>query len=152
MTSIKLVPVTKSNWLKCVKLNVKEDQKPFIASNLFSIAEYQFFDHMRMRAIYYGKEMIGFAMYGLDEDEGGLWIYRFMIDENYQDRGLGRESFQCVMDDVKDWARRLNKQHVTISYAPENDRGKAFYQQLGFETTGDVIEGEEVARYPLFRN
>ena len=35
-------PVTKENWKELIKLKVRDDQKHFVASNLYSIAEAQF--------------------------------------------------------------------------------------------------------------
>ena len=35
-------PVTKDNWRALIKLQVREDQRHFVASNLFSIAQSQF--------------------------------------------------------------------------------------------------------------
>jgi diamine N-acetyltransferase len=41
---IELRPVTKDNWGALIKLKVREDQKNFVASNLYSIAQAQFGD------------------------------------------------------------------------------------------------------------
>ncbi len=35
-------PVTKDNWRELIKLQVSEDQRRFVASNVHSIAESQF--------------------------------------------------------------------------------------------------------------
>ena len=37
-------PVTKENWEALIKLNVRQDQRNFVASNLYSIAQAQFGD------------------------------------------------------------------------------------------------------------
>lgn len=37
-------PVTKDNWQELIKLKVREEQKHFVASNLYSIAQAQFGD------------------------------------------------------------------------------------------------------------
>ncbi len=39
-----LKPIIKGNWEEAIQLKVKEEQKPFMASNLYSIAEVQFLD------------------------------------------------------------------------------------------------------------
>jgi hypothetical protein len=39
---IELRPVAQDNWNTLIKLKVREDQKNFVASNLYSIAEAQF--------------------------------------------------------------------------------------------------------------
>jgi diamine N-acetyltransferase len=39
-----LKPIIKGNWEEPIQLKVKEEQKPFKASKLFSIAEVKFLD------------------------------------------------------------------------------------------------------------
>jgi diamine N-acetyltransferase len=40
--SLSAQPVTKDNWRKLANLKVREDQKGFVAPNVYSIAESQF--------------------------------------------------------------------------------------------------------------
>ena len=40
--SVELRPVTAENWEALIKLQVREDQRGFVASNVYSIAEAQF--------------------------------------------------------------------------------------------------------------
>ena len=59
-------PVTKENWRELIRLQVREDQKHFVASNLYSIAESKFGDeyegHWDLFAygIYNGDVPVGF--------------------------------------------------------------------------------------------
>ena len=80
------LPIDKDNWTECIKLKAKQEQEGFIASNLYSIAQYQFLEHFEAMAIYEEQTMVGFALYGLDSDDGNYWIYRLMIDGNFQGR------------------------------------------------------------------
>jgi diamine N-acetyltransferase len=64
-------PVTKDNWQSLIKLKVRDDQKNFAASNLYSIAQSHFGDefegHWDLFAygICEGDTPVGFLMYGL---------------------------------------------------------------------------------------
>ena len=58
--------INKNNWKQCVNLTDKEDI--FIASNLYSIAEAQFYPKANSKAIIVDGEMVGYIMYGEDED------------------------------------------------------------------------------------
>ncbi|MFT9598873.1 MAG: GNAT family N-acetyltransferase, partial [Mesobacillus sp.] len=68
-----LKPITKHNWEEAIQLKVKEDQKHFMASNLYSIAEVQFLDQFKTSGIFEGEQMVGFAMYGIDPDDNNYW-------------------------------------------------------------------------------
>lgn len=80
---IKLVPITKENWEDAIELTVKEEQKRFITSNLYSIAEVQFLENFQAKGVYSGNRMAGFGMYGIDPDDNNDWIYRLMVDQEF---------------------------------------------------------------------
>jgi diamine N-acetyltransferase len=142
-----LQPITKENWLKAISLRVREDQVNFVASNAVSLAQLNFLENFHAKGIYLGEEMIGFALYGIDEDDHQYWMYRMMIDQKYQGKGHGKEAIQLVIDDIK----RMKDDHhqtLTLSYEPANEHAKRIYEKMGFqEIEGFVIEGEQVARY-----
>ena len=66
---IELKPVTRDNWRECIRLEVAQDQKAFVAPNVGSLAESRFEPHYEPRAIYADGRMAGFAMYCPDEEE-----------------------------------------------------------------------------------
>lgn len=142
-----LQPITKDNWLKAISLRVREDQVGFVASNAVSLAQLNFLENFHAKGIYLGEEMIGFALYGIDEDDHQYWMYRMMIDQQHQGKGHGKEAIQLVINDIK----RMKDDHhqtLTLSYEPANEHAKRIYEKMGFqEIEGFVIEGEQVARY-----
>ena len=140
-------PVTKENWQDLIDLKVRDDQKNFVASNLYSIAQSQFGDefegHWDLFAfgIYDNDTPVGFLMYGLNyaHPTQQAYIQRLMVDEKFQGKGYGRFGMQkmleifCAEDRVKE---------VSISYEPENDTARKLYASLGFAETGRIIEDE----------
>ena len=56
---------------------------------------------MKIKAIYCEEILIGFAMYGIDSDDGNYWIYRFMIDEQFQGRGHGKGAMKLIIEDIR---------------------------------------------------
>ena len=74
-----LKTITKDNWLKAISLRVREDQVKFVASNAMSLAQLNFLENFHAKGIYHGEEMIGFSLYGIDEDNHEYWICRMMI-------------------------------------------------------------------------
>lgn len=144
---ITLQPITKHNWIDAISLKVKDIQKNFVASNAVSLAQYNFLNNFHAMGIYNDETMVGFALFGIDEDDGEYWIYRLMIDEKYQGLGYGKEAIKLIIQHINN-ERTPRHQSITISYEKENEHALSIYKKLGFkEIDGLVIEGELVARY-----
>lgn len=142
-----LKTITKDNWIKAISLKVREDQVKFVASNTVSLAQLNFLENFHAKGIYYGEEMVGFTLYGIDEDDNEYWIYRMMIDQKHQGKGYGKEAVQLVIEDIRAMKEPHN-QTISLSYEPDNEHAKRIYEKMGFrEIDGLVIEGEQVARY-----
>ncbi|MFY3792584.1 GNAT family N-acetyltransferase [Ureibacillus sp. MALMAid1270] len=142
-----LKTITKDNWVDAISLRVKEDQVNFVASNAVSLAQLNFLDNFHAKGIYYGDEMVGFTLYGIDEDDHEFWIYRMMIDAKHQGKGYGKESVKLVIDDIKA-IKEERHQTITLSYEPTNVHAKRIYEKMGFkEVEGLIIGGEQVSRY-----
>lgn len=142
-----LKTITKDNWIKAISLKVREDQVNFVASNAVSLAQLNFLENFHAKGIYFGEEMVGFTLYGLDEDDHEYWIYRMMIDEKHQGKGYGKEAVRLVIEDIQT-LKEPRHQTITLSYEPDNEHAKRLYEKMGFqEIDGLVIEGEQVARY-----
>jgi diamine N-acetyltransferase len=142
-----LKTITKDNWLKAISLRVREDQVEFVAPNAFSLAQLNFLENFHAKGIYHDEEMIGFTLYGIDEDDQEYWIYRMMIDQNHQGKGYGWRAVQLVIDDIKNRKEDRHKT-ITLSYEPTNEHAKRVYEKMGFqEIAGLIIGGEQVARF-----
>lgn len=142
-----LKTITKDNWIKAISLKVREDQVNFVASNVVSLAQLNFLENFHAKGIYFGEAMVGFTLYGLDEDDHEYWIYRMMIDEKHQGKGYGKEAVRLVIEDIQTM-KEPHHQTISLSYEPDNEHAKRLYEKMGFqEIDGLVIEGEQVARY-----
>jgi diamine N-acetyltransferase len=145
---ISLRSITKENWEEAIELTVKEEQKRFMASNLFSIAELQFLENFRASGVYYGEKMAGFAMYGIDPDDHNFWIYRLMVDQAYQGKGLGVAAVKLIVEEIK----RKNidgKPCIMIGYHPDNEGARHTYKKAGFAETEIAPWGEQLAAFNL---
>lgn len=144
---IELKPITKDNWLKAISLRVREDQEKFIATNTVSLAQLNFLPNFQAKGIYHVEEMVGFTLYGIDDDDHEYWIYRMMIDKSHQGKGFGKLAMKQVIEDIKT-IKEDRHQSITLSYEPTNTQAKLFYEKLGFqEIEGLIIGDEQVARY-----
>ena len=141
-------PVTRDNWRQLIRLQVREDQRHFVASNLYSIAESQFGDdfegHWDLHPFGIfddGDEPVGFLMYGFnfEHPKQQAFIQRLMVDERFQGKGYGRFGMQKVLEFFRADERI---REVGISYEPENEAARKLYASLGFSETGRMVEDE----------
>lgn len=144
-------PVTKDNWHELIKLQVREDQKHFVASNLYSIAESQFGDddNGHWDLFPYGiyaddGAPVGFFMYGFNfaHPKQQAFVIRLMVDEKFQGKGYGRFGMEKLLEIFRADERI---REVGISYEPENEGARKLYASLGFVEPGEMIEDETLA-------
>ena len=142
-----LKTITKDNWLKAISLSVREDQKKFVAPNAVSLAQLNFLENFHAKGIYLNDEMVGFTLYGIDEDDHEYWIYRMMIDQKHQGKGYGKEAIKLVIEDIQNM-KEDRHQTITLSYEPTNEHAKRIYEKVGFqEIEGFMVGGEQVSRF-----
>ena len=141
-------PVTKDNWETLIDLKVRDDQKNFVASNLYSIAQSQFGDefegHWDLFAygIYDDDDTpVGFLMYGFNfaHPSQQAYIQRLMVDEKFQGKGYGRFGMEKMLEIFRA-DERVNV--ASISYEPGNDVARKLYASMGFVETGRIVEDE----------
>lgn len=155
---IDLRKITFENFEECINLEPKEEQKSFVAPNIRSLGEaYVALDTNDCipmpYAIYSGDVMVGFIMMTFNETneinkENTYWICRLMIDKRYQGKGYGKNAVIKALELVKTFPYG-QASLVYLSYEPENVGAKRLYASLGFEETGDIEEGEIVAKLSL---
>ncbi|MFD7653444.1 GNAT family N-acetyltransferase [Actinosynnema sp. NPDC059797] len=142
---MRLAPVTEENYRAVIGLELHEDQRTFVASNLKSIADaWVYRPSLQPLALYSGDDLVGFTL--LERDEPGvLRIPRFMIDRRAQGRGLGRKGLAAIAD----LARAEGRSELVLSVVPGNAVARGLYAAFGFTETGEVDGGELVMRHRL---
>ncbi|MBU3144378.1 N-acetyltransferase [Clostridium sp. CF012] len=144
--NIILVEVNIDNWQECVSLKVAENQKKFVTSNSFSLAQSKYEPECTPMCIYNDETMVGFVMLAEEKDDEKFWICRFMIDEKFQGKGYGKASLAKIMDYI---ATNYDYDEVYLSEVPENARAKGLYKRFGFEFTGEIEDEEEVMIFKI---
>ena len=143
---ISLREITAETLGNVLRLAVAPDQTHFVADNAFSIAQAHFAPNAWFRAIYADDTPVGFVMLDINQEKPEYYIWRLMIDANHQRRGYGR----AALDLVVQFVRTLPAARVLdVSAVPGDGSPVAFYQEYGFELTGEAMEGELVLRLPL---
>lgn len=158
--NIKLVKVNTKNFDALVNLEVNEEQKNYVASNVYSLAEAYATNAEGEGAampfgIYDGETPVGFLMIGYNicddwDDEipdfsiNSYLIWRFMIDKKYQGEGYGRAAMKLALDYIKTFPCGKTE-WCWLSYEPENEVAKKLYSSFGFVERPDFYkEGDEM--------
>lgn len=142
--SIELRQLDEFNQEDCIRLKVTKEQFQYIDSNEKSIAvANEHSDVARPFVIYSDGIAVGFAMFAFEpdyEDPGDrYWLWRFMIDEQYQNRGLGREALKHIITYFND----NGATNIKLSTKKSNTGAILLYESFGFAPTGNMV-GEEI--------
>lgn len=143
MPIVTFTELTKDNWEAVAALEVHPHQVGFVASNLKSIAETQFYPWTRRRVILADGFTAGFIVHGTDPESGEHWLHRFMVMAERQGQGIGRAAMRMLVDE---WRADPEIQTVVLSYEPENAVAEQLYVSFGFVPAEIAEWGERVAR------
>jgi diamine N-acetyltransferase len=136
---ITLREVTKETVRDICDLKVAENQRHFVAENAMSIAQAHFEPKAWFRAIYADETPVGFMMLYIDPEEPEYYLWRYMIDAAHQGKGYGAEALRQLIAYVKE---QPNAMKLRLSCVPGEGSAMAFYEHLGFRTTGKEHHGE----------
>ena len=143
---VHIVPVDADNWRAVARLEVLPDQERFIAATTYYLALCTYGGTWKPLAVKENGEVVGFLMWGFDPEEDAAWLGGIVIDRRHQGRGLGRAATREAMRMLHDTQGHTS---FALSYQPENVSAKRTYASLGFVETGEVEDGEVVARTSL---
>ena len=136
---VRLEEINPDNWR--LGLDVRDDQKEFVASSVVLLARAYAYRNSRSNAfvIYNDDTPVGMALYYDTEN-----VYNFsqlFIDERYQGRGYGYKAAEMIIQMMK--ADGVFDK-VVLCYVEGNEAAMRLYLKLGFVHTGEVDEGEVV--------
>jgi diamine N-acetyltransferase len=142
---VELREITGDTVRALCRLEVADDQRGFVAPNAFSIAQAHYEPKHWLRAIYADGEPAGLVLTREDPAEGTYYLWRFMVAEAFQRRGIGRRAMELLLDR---W-RSLGATQAELSVIPGNDAAIGLYESLGFRLTGEEHGGERVMQVEL---
>lgn len=149
---VSLREIDEDTVLAVIRLSVAEAQRGFVAPNAVSLAQALFSDCAWYRAVYLDDEPVGFVMlcdetlHASPPPAPDVDVWRFMIDERFQGRGVGRAAMGLVIDHVR---AKGAFGTLELSYVPGEGCPEAFYLALGFRHTGRMNDDEVVLELPL---
>lgn len=150
--NLELRIIDESNKAAAELLEVSEQQKQYIASNRKSLetaAKEEYRQIARPFAIYAGGNLVGFTMFAFEltssDPNDRYWLWRFMVDQNFQGKGYGSAALEKIID----YFKRNGADHILLSTKPTNTSALALYRKYQFAETGDMNEDEIVLRLDL---
>ncbi|MFD2468590.1 GNAT family N-acetyltransferase [Amycolatopsis silviterrae] len=150
MKTLRLAEVTRDNVGAACDLAVAPHQEHYVAPVARSLAEaYAQPEVAWPRLVYAGDDLVGFVMAAFDPgcpiDYFRCGIWRLNIAAEHQKKGYGQFAVEAVLGE----ARRRGAESATVLWVPGEHSPGPFYRKLGFQPTGQVHEGEVVARIRL---
>lgn len=138
-----LKEITRESFWDAVSIEVAPEQMNYVTSNAVSIAQSKVQPECIPLAVYDDDLMVGFLMYCIDEDDGEYWIYRMMVDKNYQSRGYGKKSMELLLDKIKE---DKNHNKIFLGVHKESKAAVKLYESFGFKFNGQVFGSEHIMR------
>ena len=146
---VELREITKENYEECLNLNVADSQKNFVSSTAHSLAQaWIYYDTAFPFAIYADNVMVGFIMLGYSEAAGYYTLWKFMIDERYQNKGYGKKALKLGINYL---VNRFKVKEIYTAYYITNQIARNLYASAGFRETGEVV-GNEVGMKLIISN
>jgi len=137
---ISLQEIDKSNYEAVCDLDVTKEQEEYVACNMWSLVEARYNSGYTCKAIYKSNQPIGFLMWVL-ESESKVSIWRFMVDQHHQKKGIGRQALKLALKEI---AACSAIKEIEICYNPKNPVAKNFYASFGFSEVGMDADGEDM--------
>ncbi|MBQ8950945.1 MAG: GNAT family N-acetyltransferase [Eubacterium sp.] len=131
---ISLRQITKENIDEVMSLRVNDEQKTFVSTNSESLAQaYVYRETAWPFAVYEDDTLVGFIMMGYYDAKQYYTLWKFMIDEKYQNKGYGRQALKLGLDFIKD---KFGQVDIYTGVAVGNKVAKGLYESVGFADTG----------------
>jgi histidinol dehydrogenase len=137
--------VTSANCEVLMKLQVSAGQQRLVANVTRSLAQAAYEPSATPWGLYDGDTPVGLillcdARLIKDTPEQALYVWRLLVDSQYQHRGLGRQALQFAVQE----AQRLGLPKIVLSHGQSEGHAGPFYEAFGFKYTGAVDEDDEL--------
>ena len=151
--TVELVEVSAANLTAVLGLATHRSQQRFVAPVSQSLAEALVPPVENgaalipwYRAVSADDELAGFVMLARSgPDASEPWLWRLLVDRRHQRRGIGSRVVELVAEQCRDWGDTT----LLTSWVPGRGSPEPMYLAHGFVPTGEIEDGEIVARLHL---
>lgn len=139
------VPVNEENRNTALSLHISKSQKGTVETVAECLEEAARFPLWRPVIIETLGLNIGFAMYGLWQEEGRhgrVWLDRFFIHESFQGKGYAKACMPLLISHILE---SYGRRELYLSVYVDNLPAIKLYKACGFDFNGELdINGERV--------
>lgn len=150
---LELKEVTPENWRKVNSLEVKDEQKKFVASNVTILARaYAYRNYnSKVYAVYNEDNPIGLIMQRdyLRDNKVICILDQFMIDKKYQGKGFGKKTMELWLSMIKNEGKYDS---IMLCYIEGNLEAEKMYKKLGFVRCPEEDDGDELVMICRFND
>ncbi|KAI5238637.1 hypothetical protein E4T43_07234 [Aureobasidium subglaciale] len=144
--------ITEDTWRVVTNLKTSPEQAGNLASNPMSMMEGHYCEDAWMRAVYADETIVDFLLMVLWPPTDGYYMWRLMIDQEYQEQGFGKQVVKLAIQHVNPTypkAERLGvmftqEEGAAVKKVLAGDSHYHFYTKLGFKQTAEPDEDGEV--------
>jgi RimJ/RimL family protein N-acetyltransferase len=151
--SVEFVEIDADNRSAVMRLATHTSQERFVAPVMQSLAEALVPPVENgitvvpwYRAVAADGQLAGFVM--LARSQPGAeepWLWRLLVDRTHQRRGIGSRIIDLVVEQCLEWGDAT----ILTSWVPGKGSPEPMYRARGFVPTGEIDDGEVVARRRL---
>lgn len=132
---IEFKKIDKDNYMECISLKLREDQKDFVADNAQSLLDAHYLEGIKTLGIYHEETMVGFILYDYDIELQGWSISRFMIGDKYQGKGLGKASLKLFLETI---APTFENKPLYACISIHNENTIRLFEQFDFKFVEEI--------------
>lgn len=137
--NLELREITRDSVRAVCGLQVRDEQRGYVASNALSLAQAHFEPGTVFRALYLDERPIGFVQWRGTNEPGTVLLWRFMIDRKHQGAGYGRAALSLSLEQMRSSGFRAVETSVVLG--PASPLG--FYLRQGFVEVGRTTQSGE---------
>ncbi|CYU68318.1 histone acetyltransferase HPA2-like acetyltransferase [Streptococcus suis] len=139
---IRLELVNKDNFDAVLEVSLSAADERKVASVEYSLAQawlYKDNGQLYPYAVMFGRKVVGFVLLSIQEEAKSYYVWRLLIDKEYQNRGYGKEVIRQVIGLAQEDSMC---QKVTIHYVIGNHKMRYILEKFGFQSVGMI--GQEI--------
>lgn len=140
----------RDNLGQLLKLKVRKDQENLVAPNAVTLAQSAYDQPgSYVYGIFEGDQAVGlialihphiYPFLEAEDDRDAAYLWRLMVSDQQQGKGYGR----FAIEECKRLARDWGLPRLASSVVQSDNSNMAFYEALGFNRTGEVVDDELV--------
>ena len=127
---VTLRPVDAGSWRDVAALTVAPGQERFVAAPTYYLALCAYGDVWQPMSVHDADDrVVGFLMWGIDDEDGSCWLGGVLVDRAHQGRGVGRAA---VVEAVRTLRPTAGERGVRAVVPPRERGGEGALREPGF--------------------